>query len=158
MREWQQDPVDYFIQNDLVLLFDNFPMGSSKGPEVHDRLQRAFGTGLCTVGLKEDGQMQVKTSDSKDYSSDMPLVHGFLHMTDLDFYRSPQVKKFTEIWIGNTKYARQFDDQAAVSAPADMRTSGIELGVYHNARVDGRDKPIVVYVAEQGQIPSSMCS
>ena len=69
MRGWQQDLVGYFIQDDLVLLFDNFPQGSAncKGPEVQGRLQRDFGTGLCTVRLKEDGRVQVKTS--KDCSS-----------------------------------------------------------------------------------------
>ena len=45
MREWQQDTVDDFIQNDLVLL-GKFLKGSTKGPDVQDRLQRAFGTGL----------------------------------------------------------------------------------------------------------------
>merc|ERR1712086_1240876 len=147
MSEWPQDPVDYFIQNDLVLLFDHFPQGDATGPEVQDRLHQAFGTGLCTVKIKQNGRMQVRTA--KNCRSSMPLVHGMLHMTDLDFYRSPLVKNFTEIWIGNTKYARKFDDQGAVSAPAyflapdrtaDMRRSGIELGVFHNFKADGQEK------------------
>ena len=145
MEEWQQDPVDFLIQNKLVLLFDNWPQGYSGGPAVKDKLKRAFGTGLCSVILQPSGRFKVKTS--VNCSKRLPLVHGFFHVTDLDFYRSEPVKKFNNIWIGNGKYARRFDDQGAVSAPvyflapdrgADMYTSGIKLSVFHNGLVDGK--------------------
>lgn len=144
LQEWQQDPVDFLVRNNLVLLFDNWPQGNSRGREVQDRLQRAFGTTLCDLKLDAQGRFKVRTGDCR---KSLPLVHGMLHVTDMDFYRSGAVQKFQNIWIGNGKFARQFDDQAAVTAPAvflaphraaDMYRSGIELGVFHNFHVDGK--------------------
>ena len=60
------------------------------------------------------------------------------------------MQKFINIWIGNSKYARDFDDQAAITAPvvffapdraADMYANGIKLNVVHNGAMDGKGRP-----------------
>ena len=74
------------------------------------------------------------------------MVHGFFHITNLDFYRSEPVQKWAKILIGNDKFSRQFDDQVMVTVPAailapekarDMRASGFVLEVMHNGQFDG---------------------
>ena len=72
-------------------------------------------------------------------------VHGFMHISSLDFFRSEAVMKWTRTLIGDTKFARQFDDQIAVTAPAAVlasnrtaeieRGAGMKLNIFHNYKV-----------------------
>ena len=48
---WDHDPISYMINNDMVLLFDNFPQGTSRGAHMQDRFVRAFNTTLCSIKL-----------------------------------------------------------------------------------------------------------
>ena len=145
-QQWHQDPVDFLIQNKLVLLFSNWPQGLANKIHQKKRLKEAFGTTLCGLKL-EKGRFKVKTGDC---DKSMGEVHGMLHLSDMDFYRSSRVQKFINIWIGNSKYARDFDDQAAITAPvvffapdraADMYANGIKLNVVHNGAMDGKGSP-----------------
>ena len=76
-------------------------------------------------------------------------IHGFFHITNLDFYRSDIVQRWAEIWIGDGFLQRSYDDQAAVTVPAailaperswEMRSHGINLQVFHNNRMDGKER------------------
>jgi len=142
-RVWQQDPVAFLIKNNLAILFSNFPQGTGVSAVV-DRIRSAFNTSLCTVTL-QDGKFSVKTDI--DCNSRPPLIHGFFHLTDLDFYRSDPVMQWQEKLIGDCFLCRNFDDQVAVTMPAmilaanrsfEMRSNGIFLDVYHNAMIDGK--------------------
>ena len=53
---WDNDPISYMINNDLVLLFDNFPQGTSHGAHMQERFVRAFNTTLCSIEL-HDGKL-----------------------------------------------------------------------------------------------------
>jgi hypothetical protein len=152
-KVWDRDPIAYTIRHELVLFFDNFPQGRSKSREVQERIQRAFGgKTLCGIQLleEEDGRFQAKTAGDDDcVKSSFPLVHGFLHITDLNFYRSEIGIQWSEALIGDEFLARRFDDQIAVTVlPAmlapdkarDMRASGIQLDVYHNGYLDAKDR------------------
>jgi hypothetical protein len=74
-------------------------------------------------------------------------VHGFFHITNLDFYRSDPVMHWARILIGDSKFSRKFDDQIGVTIPAallasnrtwDMRSNGFNMSVFHNHYRDGR--------------------
>jgi hypothetical protein len=146
-RPWTRDPVAVAMQNDLVIMFDNWPQGAAKGPDIQERVVQAFGQTLCGLKMK-DGQMQPSIG-GKCPSAKIPLVHGFFHITNLDFFRSDAVTLWGETLIGDCYLCRKYDDQVAVTvAPAmlaphrawDMRAHGLQLDVYHNFHMDGKEK------------------
>jgi hypothetical protein len=76
-------------------------------------------------------------------------VHGFFHITDLDFYRLPQNLHWFDVELGDNKFSRIWDDQLAVIVPASMlapnRTmemgkAGLDLKVMHNGAIMGKTK------------------
>jgi hypothetical protein len=79
-------------------------------------------------------------------------VHGFFHITDLNFYRQPKVLHGINTLFGDCFLCRFPDDQLAVSIPAAMYQpskswdiqkipySDISLGLYHNYRLDGKNE------------------
>jgi hypothetical protein len=148
---WKHDPVDVLIRNNLVLLFDNFPQGRAKGPELHRRIRQAFDNRtLCSLRLSDDGHLEADTvscREDQNHQSKVDLVHGFFHVSDLRFYRSEAVVRWQRALIGDSKFSRQWDDQISVTvAPAmlapdrawDMTKAGIVLNVSHNFMMDGR--------------------
>jgi hypothetical protein len=100
------------VENNLVILFDNFPMGTSRGPWFYDRYRKAFNTSLCSISLTKRGYL--KPSLGGDCPKPMvKQIHGFFHITNLDFYRSDAVMHWARVLIGDTKFSRKFDDQIA---------------------------------------------
>jgi hypothetical protein len=143
-RVWEQDPITVMIRNDLAILFDHFPQGKTKGQEVQDKIRQACNDTLCGLRL-QDGHF---VKGSRNCNS-VPQVHGFFHITNLDFYRSPENLRWFDIMIGDTKFSRRWDDQLAVTVPAAMRAptrswemgaNGIKLDVWHNGYMDGKRK------------------
>jgi hypothetical protein len=146
-KAWQQDPIATMIRNDLVLMFANFPQGQARGAAIQDRIQRSFNKTLCDIVLV-DGHFEPQYGDCWRNTS-IGGVHGFMHLTNLDFFRSPPVKRWTDILIGDGKFSRKFDDQIAVAVPPailapnrswDMWQNGINLTVIHNGFIDGKLK------------------
>jgi hypothetical protein len=84
-RVWEQDPVAVMIRNDLAMFFDHFPQGETKGQEVQDKIKHAYNDTLCSLRMKK-GHL-VKGGGNCDA---VPQIHGFFHITNLDFYRSPE--------------------------------------------------------------------
>eukprot|EP00928_Gymnodinium_smaydae_P027808 TRINITY_DN21385_c0_g1_i1.p1 TRINITY_DN21385_c0_g1~~TRINITY_DN21385_c0_g1_i1.p1 ORF type:complete len:404 (-),score=33.92 TRINITY_DN21385_c0_g1_i1:630-1841(-) len=151
-KPWPQDPIIPMIENDLVIFFVHFPQGRNSGQDVSERIRKAFDVQLCNVRLV-NGRFQSKLGPGNGSAckSAVSLVHGFFHITNLDFFRSDIVQRFAEIWIGDGFLQRRYDDQAAVTIPAailapnrswDMRGNGIELGLYHNLRVYGNGEKV----------------
>jgi hypothetical protein len=143
---WDRDPIAYFIKHKLAIFFDNWPQGASKGQVYQERFQKAFNRSLCSVGL-EDGHLKAGGSANCSIYNKVPSVHGFFHITDLDFFRSDPVMHWAETLIGDGFLARRFDDQLAVTAPTailapnrswDMYSHGFRLNVYHNFVLDGK--------------------
>lgn len=146
-REWNVDPVKTMIENDLAILFMNWPMGAAKGRDVQERTFEAFNKTICSMKLK-DGHFHATYGDSVDACpGKVGDIHGFFHITNLEFFRSLIVQRFEELWIGDGFLQRKYDDQYAVTAPAailaperswDMHSNGIQLDVFHNGVLDGK--------------------
>jgi hypothetical protein len=144
-KVWDRDPVTYMIQNDLAIFFDHFPQGGSRGRDVQERVEKAFGgQQLCYVHMV-DGHLNPTIGDCN--SASISQVHGFFHITNLDFYRSPPVLNWANILIGDTRFSRRYDDQLGVTVPAamlapnkswEMEYHGINLDIFHNGRLDGK--------------------
>ena len=159
-KEWKQDPVAFMIRNNLVVLYANFPQGALKMelPEVHGIIRKVYGKSLCGVQSDSEGKSLSATVvkewdehiDPKDLCEEkkIAVIHGFMHITDLDFYRSDINMKFYDKYIGDGKFRRSRDDQGAVTIPAailaperswDMRNNGLQLKVAHNSHFDGKE-------------------
>jgi hypothetical protein len=145
-REWAADPIQVMIENDLVILFDNWPQGQHGGADVKQRIWNAFGVNICTLRL-EEGHFFSKLRNTTCRGGRVGDIHGFFHITNLDFYRSDIVQKWAKIWIGDGFLQRRYDDQCAVTVPAailapekawDMRRNKIHLDIFHNFALDGK--------------------
>ena len=148
-KVWEQDPVARFVQNDLVILFDNFPRGSTTSgtPVFQDRIRKSFNKTICYNKVR-DGHLKTHLGGKDDCrKSSVRMIHGFFHITNLDWFRQDVVMNFFENWIGDCFLCREFDDQGAVTIPPsvlapnrawDMYENGIQLDVFHNRLLDGK--------------------
>ena len=149
-KPWEKDPVEYFIKNDGIIMFDHFPQGSAPS-SLQPLILEGFNASACYLQLnKKSGNLERTLIDrDSDESCRIPNVHGFFHITNLDFYRSPPVKHGLETLLGDCFLCRSPDDQLAVTIPAaifaperswEMRSKGFKLNVFHNHAFDGIDK------------------
>jgi hypothetical protein len=147
-KVWQQDPVAFAIRNELKILFDHFPQGWRASSELRGMMEDAYnGDHICDVKLV-DGHLEAYRKVGGCDKPKIPQIHGFFHVTDLDFYRSKANLKWFNNMIGDRKFTRMWDDQLAVTVPAavlapntswDMNSNGIVLDIYHNHHFDGDD-------------------
>lgn len=143
-REWKKDPVEYFIENEGVVMFDNFPMGNANLPTM---IQAGFNRTLCRLKLDMlEGNFLPLYKGCKE-SKSFPLIHGFFHITDLDFFREERVVGALKRMAPDCFLCRNPDDQVAVTLPAalfapkkawDMSAKGFEMMVFHNFKMDGK--------------------
>ena len=151
-KVWDRDPVAFFLQHNLTILLDNFPQGRAKGREVQRRIYDSFQQSLCRVRFdKKNGTLFSRLGTTLEDCPDarIPLIHGFFHITNLDFYRSPTVQNFAKTWIGDCFLCRDYDDQGGVTIPAavltphlawGMQSHNLSLQVFHNAAIDGKQR------------------
>jgi len=148
-KEWANDPMEYFIKNDGVIMFDHFPQANSKY-WIQSRIYDAFNSTICRLKLsKETGNLVPELGDGKHCRErGIPNIHGFFHITNLDFYRSQPVIGGLKTVHGDCFLCRFPDDQLAVTVPAailaperswEMRSKGFKLDVFHNFMLDGID-------------------
>eukprot|EP00532_Pseudo-nitzschia_australis_P005684 CAMPEP_0168165010 /NCGR_PEP_ID=MMETSP0139_2-20121125/1251_1 /TAXON_ID=44445 /ORGANISM="Pseudo-nitzschia australis, Strain 10249 10 AB" /LENGTH=505 /DNA_ID=CAMNT_0008082083 /DNA_START=3497 /DNA_END=5011 /DNA_ORIENTATION=- len=145
-RIWNQDPIARIERHDLALLFDHFPQGYARGKEFPERTKQAFDRIICGITMingtlvARDGRCLRKTRGR------IAQVHGFFHVSSLDFYRSDAVMKWNRALIGDSKFSRVFDDQIGITIPAavlagnrsrNMRSIGVYPRVMHNYVIDG---------------------
>lgn len=162
-RVWPRDPVAIFRQHQLTIFFGNFPQGSARGDDIYDRIAQSFDNKtICSVKL-ENGHL-VSTSGHNCSRRSIPDVHGFFHITELDFYRSDIVHEFEKNLIGDCFLCRKYDDQHGVTIPAamlrpeqswDMYENNVTLSVFHNNVLDGKANKraggFIKYWKEHGQ-------
>lgn len=136
-------------RNRLAILFDHFPQGNAKGDEWGQRFLDAFGKTICKVDMVAGHLVAYPGDDCLGKKLTIKQVHGFFHVTNLDFYRSEPAMKWAHIMVGKSKFSRMFDDQIGVTMPAavlagkhswDMRSHGINLGVLHSYKLDGQEQ------------------
>jgi hypothetical protein len=145
---WQKDPMEYFIENDGVIMFDHFPQAQTN-MKIQPHIFKGFNHTICEIKLDEEGNLESRLGEEGQcHHRGVPNIHGFFHITNMDFYRSPPVKEGLEKLFGDCFLCRVPDDQLAVTAPAailapekswEMRGKGFHLGVFHNGMMDGLD-------------------
>ena len=94
---WRQDPIDFMVRNDLVLLFDNLN-GAARAPPTLMRLIRdIFQTPFCGVSIRNGSLapyrkgLHSSQGQCGEGRTRISLVHGFFHIANLDFYRRPPI-------------------------------------------------------------------
>ncbi|KAL3936194.1 MAG: hypothetical protein SGARI_002664 [Bacillariaceae sp.] len=147
-QPWEKDPVEYFIENDGVIMFDHFPQAQTN-MKIQPHVYNGFNHTICSIQLSEDGNLVTKLGDKGEcHQRGVPNIHGFFHITNMDFYRSAPVKEGLERLFDDCFLCRVPDDQLSVTAPAailaperswEMRGKGFHLDVFHNGMMDGLD-------------------
>lgn len=155
-KPWLKDPIKLMVENDLVLMYDNFgETGTTNNTIIQDKMAKAYGPErvLCKVLINEDkGHFEtipcnnsIDFMDSNQEEHFISHVHGFHHITNLDFYRSKASMKFLKILVEDYKFSREWDDQLAVTIPAAMdapnrswyyHSHGINPRMFHNGYID----------------------
>jgi hypothetical protein len=146
-KPWEQDPIEYFVKNDGVIMYDHFPQAQSN-MKIQPRIAEAFNHTLCDIKISDEGNFAVKLGKpGYCLHRGVPNIHGFFHITNLDWYRQPVISNGLRTLWGDCFMCRFPDDQLAVTAPAaifapekswDMRSKGIKLDIFHNGFMDGQ--------------------
>eukprot|EP00934_Nitzschia_sp_Nitz4_P002912 Nitzschia sp. Nitz4//scaffold93_size78505//17305//18585//NITZ4_005415-RA/size78505-processed-gene-0.84-mRNA-1//1//CDS//3329560273//2902//frame0 len=149
---WKRDPIAIAVTNNLTLFYGNFPQGFTAGKEIQSRIEQSFGRGpLCQLEVASDGRFSRTVGPACGNSPGLgfSLVHGYFHISNLDFFRSDIVQQWMRNLIGNGFLQRKFDDQVAVTVPTAiltpshawlMRSVGVDLLIHHNGKLDGKWK------------------
>lgn len=147
-KSWTHDPIQVMIDNNLAVLFDNIPGDYADNLELKDKMRRAYNRTFCKLTLDRKSGVLTPHPCHNDFFR-IQVIHGFFHITDLDFYRNANSSRFLDILVESRRFSREWDDQLAVTIPAamdaphrswDMRTHGLNLSVFHNGLMDGKDK------------------
>lgn len=163
---WKQDPVVFAIQNKVHILFAQFSPAQQQGSssssaivkknmadaqqQLAEKVSAVYGGNkrLCHIGLvnghlqpefdKDDGDDCQMMSD--DGVMDQ-MIHGFFHITNLDFYRSEQNYEWYNAMIGSA----WANEQVAVTIPAlmqepekkalELKTHGMQLHLWHKGMI-----------------------
>jgi len=146
-KNWTTDPIDKMVREDLVIMFDNFPQGKSRVDELSSKMQAAYGKTVCSAHIGDHGRLVATPCPEQASETKMDLIHGFHHITNLDFYRLPPNQQFLKSFV-EKRFSRTWDDQLAVTAPPLMlapertygyRADNVTLGIHHNGMLDGVD-------------------
>jgi hypothetical protein len=151
-KKWDRDPIAFAIHHNLTIFFDNYPGGGSR--DLATKIAKGFNVTLCKTRVTPQGEFEFILGTVEDAihnehcnSTQLRSIYGFLHITNLDFYRTPAVQHGIKSLLGDNFLARDPDDQQAVTIPAailaperswDMRKKGIQLDVFHNLHIDGK--------------------
>lgn len=151
-KPWPKDPMTTMVENDLVVMFDNFPQGTCKNDMLVEKMNLAYNKSVCAIHMTEEGHFRsVPCKPDQNRLSKFGLIHGMFHITNLDHYRLPINLEMNRLLTQHKgyRYSRQWDDQIAVTVvPAvtaperawDMRRNGFNMSMTHNGNLDGKEK------------------
>jgi len=167
---WKNDPVQFMIENNGVIMFDNL-LEESIPNRFNNIIYKIYNNStVCKMTLnKEKGYIErhlfkqppkkrhvcPNNNNNNNENPNIRLIHGFFHITNLDFYRT-HLSKFIELMDHNQNnnnnnncnfMCRSPCDQLAVTLPAvvyapdktyDMISNGFHLNIFHNSYIDGK--------------------
>ena len=129
IEPWEKDPMKVMVENDLVLLYHHFPNGRSRSEAIRKKTKQVYNREVCSI-VHKDHHLEALNCSRELYHVALRQVHGFHHITNLDFYRNETQQQFLKLFVSDYKFSRTFDDQIGVTLPAALgaptRTSGYE--------------------------------
>ena len=153
-KPWPRDPMKTMNENDLVVMFDNYPQGTCSNKLLIEKMKLAYNGrwSVCKIELTSDDHFN--SILCKPYQTKLTrfgLIHGMFHITNLDVYREPINLEMNRLLTQHKgyKFSRQWDDQIAVTVvPAmvaleragGMRLNGFNMSMAHNGNLDGKEK------------------
>ena len=83
-KEWTNDPMEYFIKNEGVIMFDHFPQAKSKY-WIQSRLYDGFNATICKLTLSEETGNFITELGDGDHCRErgVPNIHGFFHHQEI---------------------------------------------------------------------------
>ena len=148
-KTWDYDPMKVMVDNDLILMYDQFPGGLVRGKALKYKIQKTYGENVCGVAFNEEKGILIREDCTQN--NQLPAikqVFGFHHITNLDVYRKEKHQQFLkELTNNGYRFSRLWDDQLAVTFPAvmedpsrcwDYQIHGLHMGIHHNGRIDGK--------------------
>lgn len=162
-KPWLKDPIVPMVEENLVILYDNFPAGFCKSSGIIEKMEMAYNHSYCYIHRihefkgNQTGKFVLRDCKKNKKGNlvldKFGLVHGMMHITNLDIYRKPRHLNFNRILTqhNTVQFSREWDDQIAVTVPAafedperawDMRMHGFNMSIHHNGKLDGKDKAL----------------
>ena len=135
------------VKNNLTLMFDNI-YGRTLWPELKTKQMKAYNRSICRIGLAEEGHLLAKECEGEDDRIELWQIHGFFHITNMEFYRSERHYNFLRILVEDYRFSRKWDDQIAVMVPVlieepekawDLRSHNFTLRIAHHGLYDGKE-------------------
>ena len=147
-QSWTVDPIQVMVEQNLTILFANFPAGKTEHPILRTKIEASYKKSVCHAILNKEGFLWGKKCRDEAEIPHFQHIHGFHHVTNLDVFRKEEHLKFLQsITMGNYRFSRLWDDQLAVTVPAVMDTEGrawdywkhnITTNIFHHGDLDGK--------------------
>lgn len=147
-QSWIVDPIQLMVEQNLTILFANFPAGKTEHSTLRTKIEAAYKKNVCHAILNKEGYLWGKKCRDEAEIPHFQHIHGFHHVTNLDVYRKEEHLNFLRsITVGNYRFSRLWDDQLAVTVPAVMDTDGkawdywkhnITTNIFHHGDLDGK--------------------
>eukprot|EP00559_Dactyliosolen_fragilissimus_P009979 CAMPEP_0184858710 /NCGR_PEP_ID=MMETSP0580-20130426/3795_1 /TAXON_ID=1118495 /ORGANISM="Dactyliosolen fragilissimus" /LENGTH=303 /DNA_ID=CAMNT_0027355011 /DNA_START=392 /DNA_END=1303 /DNA_ORIENTATION=- len=163
-REWDVDPMEAMIDNDLTLMYAGWPYGTSvdREGEILRKIEHSYNTSICSIENKaEEGSgdvfLHASACETNVSNAAFNQIAGSHHITNLKVFRKDIHQKFLKDFVGDFRFRRSMDDQLAVTLVGFMdqyltnnkssdvpekytvwheRTQGIELDIMHHQCFD----------------------
>ena len=125
-----------------------FPYGKTNNVKIKEKMEKAYNKSICAVYStgKNESILSPHMCNGDNDSFELKQIAGMHHITNLETYRKPVHQYFLKDFVGDNRFARQFDDQIAVTVPAVIedggkkawheRSHGLMLKIGHHAVFD----------------------
>lgn len=117
-KEWDVDPMQAMVENDLAILYGGFPYGTTTGDyNLRDKLIHAYGTSICATKWFKGSSRNGKILNAVPCTDNASFMHigGAHHITNLDVYRKEVHQQFLKNFTGDYRFSRLNDDQVSVT-------------------------------------------
>ena len=150
-REWDKDPMQVMIDNDLIALYAGWPYGTVSDKKVQAKMKKTYNKSICFVNNNNATSLDASfCEDDPKLKFQFGQIAGNHHITDLDVFRKDIHQKFLKDFTGDYKFSRLADDQMAVTIVALMeqnmrnehtkvwreRGNGLTLKIAHHKMFD----------------------
>jgi len=156
--KWEIDPIKTMIENDLTLMYAQFPYGKMQSREIGTKLMNVYNMSICYVG---NGGTSLYGKFCQEQMASINQIGGMHHITNLDVYRKDIHQQFLKAFTGDYRFSRKSDDQIAVTTVALMeeflqngkkidvptkkvtwheRSNNMTLKICHHSKFDGAER------------------
>lgn len=115
-EEWKVDPMKAMVENDLAVLYSGFPYGKLFNDlNLRDKLMHSYGSSICWVQPKQEAGRKgdVLQMRSCTDSSNVRMIAGSHHITNLEVFRKDVHQQFLKNFTGDYRFSRKYDDQVS---------------------------------------------